>query len=124
MIPFDDCYMCNWIVRGSGRDKWCGAGRPEFHDDHATEPCVARSPKAELWFSQRHSPELVLTKQLGWWHEDGREEWFNPKARAWIEENMPDTVISPNEDPDDRELGVHIMFTSPENAVLFKLFWT
>ncbi len=123
MIVFDDCYMCNWLMRGNGAEKWCGAGRAEFYDDHATEPCVTRSPKAELWFSRRHNPDLVLVNRHYPWVEE-HYDWFCPDARSWIETNMPDTVISDVEDPDDMELCVHITFSSPENAVLFKMWWT
>ena len=123
-IVFDDCYMCNWITRGPG-EKWCGAGRPEFYDDYATEPCPTRSPKAELWLSQRHNPNLVLVGRHYPWARDREDyEWFSPLARAWIMEVMPDTVISDIDDPDDLELCVHLVFSSPENAALFKLWWS
>lgn len=114
MIVFDDCYLCNWIVAGAERgDQWCGAGRPEFHQD-GLAPCPARLEKFELIVGRSDHPDIID------WHRN-----LGPHVRttvnAWLKLHAPLTKIEVFAvDRDDEFL---FTFASAAQAIHFKMKW-
>lgn len=120
MPSYDDCYLCQWHMNGpvkrhktyTGREVWCGAGRPEFHTG---QKCCARLPVVEVEFEYDLHTDIMER-----WIDDanGTHVGLSPEVEEWMKSSLPNSRVEAT-----YEDLLCIRFDSPESYVLFKMFW-